>query len=199
MVFYGKIKWILGILMVFILVIATNLIDRHSFVSMRDSVVSIYEDRIVANDLIFEMAYAFHEKEMAMVTNDSTFFIQRNDDINAEIEGFIVRFEQTKLTLEESQIFEKLKRDFGHLKDSEETFVQSHFDEKKALIKDVSRFKESLFTLSKIQLNEGARQANIGKRAINTVELFTQIEIYLLIALAVVIQIIVMYKPKETE
>ncbi|PKP42222.1 MAG: chemotaxis protein, partial [Bacteroidetes bacterium HGW-Bacteroidetes-12] len=43
----------------------------------------------------------------------------------------------------------------------------------------------------------GSRQMSISKRALDTVELFTQIEIYVLVFLAIVIQIIVMYKPKE--
>ena len=61
--FYNKLKWILGILMVFVLIIATNLIDKNNFVRVRDSVVTIYEDRLVANDLIFEMLKSVQEKE----------------------------------------------------------------------------------------------------------------------------------------
>jgi len=53
MAFYNKAKWILGILMVFVLIIATNLIDKNNFLKVRDSVVTIYEDRLVAKDLIF--------------------------------------------------------------------------------------------------------------------------------------------------
>jgi len=38
---------------------------------------------------------------------------------------------------------------------------------------------------------------SITKRALDSVELFTQIEIFILVFLAIVIQIIVMYNPKE--
>lgn len=37
---------------------------------------------------------------------------------------------------------------------------------------------------------------SISKQALDTVELFTQIEIYILVLLAIIIQIIVMYNPK---
>ncbi len=57
--------------------------------------------------------------------------------------------------------------------------------------------KSNLNDLSKIQLSEGSRQMSISKKAIDTVELFTQIEIYVLVFLAIVIQIIVMYNPKN--
>lgn len=73
--FYNKLKWILGILMVFVLIIATNLIDKNNFVRVRDSVVTIYEDRLVANDLIFEMLKSVQEKELAVAISDSTFLI----------------------------------------------------------------------------------------------------------------------------
>ncbi|MGB5942285.1 MAG: hypothetical protein WBG71_05340 [Leeuwenhoekiella sp.] len=57
--------------------------------------------------------------------------------------------------------------------------------------------KTNLDDLAKIQLDEGSRQMSISKRAVDTVELFTQIEIYLLVFLAIVVQIIVMYNPKK--
>jgi len=46
-------------------------------------------------------------------------------------------------------------------------------------------------------MNEGKRQMSISKRAIDSIELFTQLEIYVLIFLGVVVQVIVIYKPKE--
>mgnify|MGYP000386232295 CR=1 FL=1 len=57
--------------------------------------------------------------------------------------------------------------------------------------------KENLKDLSDIQLNEGSRQMSIINRAVDTVELFTQIEIFILVFLAILIQIIVMYNPKK--
>mgnify|MGYP006207280059 CR=1 FL=1 len=66
--FYDKIKWVLGILMVFVLIITTNLLDRNNFVRVKDSVVSIYEDRLIANDLIFEISNSIKQKEIAIVT-----------------------------------------------------------------------------------------------------------------------------------
>ena len=70
---YNKLKWILGILIVFVLIIATNLIDKNNFTRVRDSVVTIYEDRIIASDLIFELQQSIHEKEVAIVLKDSLF------------------------------------------------------------------------------------------------------------------------------
>jgi len=68
--------------MVFVLIIATNLIDRNNFTRVKDSVITIYEDRLVANDLIFEMSNSFQEKEIAVAASDSAFFLERNKQVN---------------------------------------------------------------------------------------------------------------------
>ena len=44
---FDKLKWLLIIGVVFALVLATNLIDRRNFRNINDSVVSIYQDRLV--------------------------------------------------------------------------------------------------------------------------------------------------------
>lgn len=197
MAFYNKIKWILGILMVFVLIVTTNLIDRNNFVRVRDSVVTIYEDRLIANDLIFEISKLVQEKEMAVAMSDSVFFEEQNPNVNKTIQGFISSFEQTKLTPEESQVFSDLKENIQALMDSENDFVSSNFETKTEVLGHISSITGDLGRLSKIQLSEGSRQMSISKRAIDTVELFTQIEIYLLVFLAIIVQIIVMYNPKK--
>lgn len=197
MAFYNKLKWILGILMIFVLIIATNLIDKNNFVRVRDSVVTIYEDRLVANDLIFEMLNSVHQKELAISLSDSIFFNTQNPKVNDTIQSLISRFEQTKLTSEEADVFNDLKRNIQSLLDSESQFKKSGYVDNSRVLNHIESLKTNLNDLSKIQLNEGSRQMSISKRAIDTVELFTQIEIYILVFLAILIQIIVMYKPKE--
>lgn len=197
MTFYNKIKWILGILLVFVLIAITNLIDRNNFVRVRDSVVTIYEDRLVAKELIFEMSKSVNKKEIALVANDSSFFVEKNPMVNTQIESFLSRFEQTKLTPDESKIFEELKSNFKSLFTSETNLTSANLKANTKALRFISNIKDNLDDLSKIQISEGSRQLAISKKAINTVELFTQIEIYFLIFLAIVIQIIVIYNPKE--
>lgn len=197
MAFYNKLKWILGILMVFVIIIATNLIDKDNFVRVRDSVVTIYEDRLIANDLIFEMLKTVHQKELAVSTSDSTFFKTQNSKVNENLQSLVSRFEQTKMTAEESNVFNDLKRNVQSLIDSESQLLNPNYRYNLKVAKHIENLKTNLDNLSKIQLNEGSIQMSISKRALDTVELFTQIEIYVLVFLAIVIQIIVMYKPKE--
>lgn len=197
MAFYNKLKWILGILMIFVLIIATNLIDKDNFVRVRDSVVTIYEDRLIANDLIFEMLKSVHKKELAVSLSDSTFFQNQNSKVNDNLKSLVSRFEQTKLTSEEANVFKDLKGSVQALIDSESQYLNSDYSDNSQIINHIESLKTNLNDLSKIQLNEGSRQMSISKRALDTVELFTQIEIYFLVFLAILVQIIVMYKPKE--
>jgi len=76
--FYNKVKWILGILMIFILIIATNLIDRNNFLRIKDSLDTIYEDRLIVKDLIFKMSKSVQEKELAVARLDTVFFLDKN-------------------------------------------------------------------------------------------------------------------------
>lgn len=197
MTLYNKVKWILGILMIFVLILATNLIDKNNFVRVRDSVVTIYEDRLIANDLIFEMLKAVQQKELAVSLSDSVFFNTQNLKVNEDLQSLVSRFEQTKLTSEEANVFKGLKVNVQSLLSSEVRFVNSDYSDKLQALHHIESIKKNLNDLSKIQLNEGSRQVSISKRALDTVELFTQIEIYILVFLAVLIQIIVMYQPKE--
>jgi len=195
--FYNKLKWVLGILMVFVIIVSTNLIDRNNFIRVKDSVVTIYEDRLVATDLIFEMSEAIHTKELAIALADSIYYIKQNKEANQEIGELISRYELTRLTENESKIFKELKNNFETLKTLEITYVESSFKQKDLLNQHITELKQNLSELSKIQINEGRKQMSISKKAIDTVELFTQIEIYLLVFLAIIIQIIVMYNPKK--
>ncbi|MDO6492408.1 MAG: MCP four helix bundle domain-containing protein [Cellulophaga sp.] len=197
MTFYNKLKWILGILMIFVLIIATNLIDKNNFVRVRDSVVTIYEDRLIANDLIFEMLQLVQEKEIAVAVSDSTFFKDKNLKVNTNLQSLVSRFEQTKLTTQETKVFDSFKNNLKTLIKSESQFLSTSHNNKSKVVAQLKKIKTNLSDLSKIQLNEGSRQMLISKRAVDTVELFTQIEIYFLVLLAIIIQIIVMYNPKE--
>jgi len=197
MSFYNKLKWILGILMIFVLIVTTNLIDKNNFIRVRDSVVTIYEDRLVAKNLIFEMSKIIQEKELAVALSDSNFFETKNPKLNRDLQLMVAKFEDTKLTAEESRIFINYKEDLQALLVTEIQFINSDYLRNSEVNKDIASVKNYLNDLAKIQLTEGGRQLAISKRAVESIELFTQIEIYILVFLAIVIQIIVMYKPKD--
>lgn len=197
MAFFNKLKWVLGIAMVFVLITATNLLDRNNFLRVRDSIVTIYEDRLVAKDIIFDMSKAIQLKRIAVLQEDSVFFRGRNSLINADLANMIERFEQTKLTSAENRVVEKLKNHISELETLEGVNDRSDEADRLIMLAKLDRLDETLDKLSEIQMLEGRRQMKIGKSAVSAVELYTQIELYLLLVLAIVIQVIILYDPSK--
>jgi hypothetical protein len=198
MKFLDKVKWILGISVVFFSIIATNLIDRMSFERVKDSVVAIYEDRLVAKDLVFELSLYVQEKEVANASNDFVFFNKRNKVVNDSIEQLTIKFLRTEMTEREARVFNDLQLNLVKLKGLENSINLEQEVEKGDFKIQLVRIKENLHDLSKIQLVEGKRQVFLSERAMDTVDLFTKLEILVLIILAVLVQIIVIYRPKQS-
>ncbi|MGJ3236868.1 MCP four helix bundle domain-containing protein [Marivirga sp.] len=194
---FDKIKWILGILLVFTLVITTNLVDKSNFSRMNEAVESIYEDRLVVKDLILKISNDIHQKEIAAIKADESFYINQNEQLNNEIDGHLLSYAQTKLTNKEEQFLNDLKKNLSELKNKEKEFVESNYTQDSVLLPLFQIVKRDLQNLAEIQLREGSRQFEKSQRAMDTVNLFTQIEIYIMIFLAIVIQIIIIYTPKK--
>lgn len=190
----NKIKWMAGVSLIFFIVMVTNIIDRNHFNRLSNSVTTIYEDRIVASDLILEMSRIIHKKHIAVVSNNTS------PPENAEAPSYqalnllVERYDQTKLSHDEQSIFTELQEELKTLERKEKAMEDSSYGE---LLQSIKKIDQHLEALSKIQLQEGRKQVFISDRAIASVNLFTQIEIIFLVIMAVLVQVIILYKPKE--
>jgi hypothetical protein len=196
MTVFSKVKFILGILLVFFLIVATNLVDRDNFQRVRDSVVTIYEDRLVAKDIIYELSRLMHQKELAALRSDEAFFASKNQAIDTEIDELIAQFEATRLTSEEETTFDNFEANLRRLRQVEGT---ASSEDNEAYRSRLTAIQQDLHSLSKIQLREGRNQLYLSTKAVDTIELFTSMEIYLLIILAIVVQVIIIYQPSKKE
>jgi hypothetical protein len=194
---FHKLKWITGILLIFIIVLTTNLVDRSNFQKLKQSVTSIYEDRIVANDLIFELSLLVQEKEIAVAREDSVFFRRDNGQVNQDIQGLLQRYRQTRLTRQEKTIFRALQEQLETINQEENEYIASGYTRIEGLLKAINATVHTLSNLSKVQLNEGKRQMEISKNTMKTIDLFTRIEIIFLVISAIMVQIIILYKPAK--
>jgi len=198
MTIFSKVKWIASILLVFFIVLITNLIDRGNFKRLRNSVTAIYEDRIVASDILFELSILLQKKEIAVISSDRLYFQKENGKANQDIEGLIEKYGQTKLTKNEREMYQHLKEELSDLKSLEMNYNSSDAKAKASLLKSIDKIDRYLHDLSKIQLGEARRQMFISDDAMDVINLFTQAEIVFLIIMAILVQIIVLYKPKES-
>ncbi|TXB60555.1 MCP four helix bundle domain-containing protein [Phaeodactylibacter luteus] len=192
-----KVKWITGILLVFIIVLTTNLIDKDNFNRLRYAVETIYEDRIVASDLIFEMSVLVQEKELAVATADAAYFEQGNRKANQGLQGLVGRYEQTRLTNKERDIFNDLKEELTALEAMEAQYLSSGGENRAELLEEINAIDRSLYLLSKVQLDEGRRQLSVSNETMKAIDLFTQGEIIFLVLMAILVQGIILYKPRD--
>ncbi|MGY5353934.1 MCP four helix bundle domain-containing protein [Wenyingzhuangia sp. IMCC45467] len=191
---FNKVKKVLSVLLIFFIVLSTNLVDKDNFNSLKQSVTTIYEDRIVVCDLIFETSLLIQDKEIAIVSADTLFFKNKNAKVNREIDSYIKKYEQTKLTDKERNIFDDLKTELERLYKLENN---SKTPSSKKVLSSIHLIKEKLQHLSKIQLDEGKLQMHMSNKAMKTINLFTQIEIIFLIIIAILVQVIILYNPKK--
>lgn len=134
------------------------------------------------------------KKEVAIVSADKTFPENENTKLNQEVNKFIERYNQTKMTEKEKSVFNQLKDELAILIRIEQKDENSRRE--KALT-SIEKINQHVYDLSKIQLQESRQQVYISNKAMNSIDLFTQFEIIFLIAMAILIQIIIFYKPKE--
>lgn len=197
MTIFSKIKWVASILLVFFIVLVTNLIDRGNFNRLRNSVTTIYEDRMVASDALFEMAALNHKKEVAIISSDLHYFQIESEKANHDMDGLIERYEQTKLNKSEREIYRYLKEELSKLKLEEKNYSSSDAKGKASLLKSIGKIDQYIYDLSKIQLREARQQMFISDKAIDSINLFSQAETVFLIMMAILVQVIILYKPKD--
>lgn len=192
-----KVKWFLAVLGVFLVILATNLIDKENFLRVEESVESIYYERLLAKELLLDVSIKFHEKELAYALKDSNYLQIKNDLINAEIEELLLMFERTKATKQEKFILEELQESHSEL-----IALESELKINEVLYSDQCRkvFTEIhtyIVELSAEQIKEGKNKQVNARKAVDTMKLFSTIEIYMLIFLALILQVIILYSPKD--
>lgn len=200
----NKFKWTGGIIIVFLLIISTNLIDKDQFLRIENSVNTIYEDRLVAKDIIFETSLIINKKELALVSTDTLFFNTKNKYLNTSLDSNISVFQNTKLTEEEEAVFTSLNSAIKELKQNEKKYLKRNnyskdLEEYQNYESSIEKVKIVLYKLSKIQMDEGKKQQLLASKSVSLIALFTRIEIIILIILAIIVQVIIIYSPKKVK
>lgn len=194
---FKKIQLLFGVLFVFVLILATNLIDQRNFEEMQESIETIYEDRLVAQDLIYDISIHIQNKDMANALQNYDLYLSRNERVNESIYDLLDTYQATKLTKNESDILHDLKREVQLLTRQEATIHDSSQHTHQLIEQRLSNIKSKLLALEQIQLEEGKRALGKSEKALYNSELFANMEIAGLIILAIIFQIIILTGPKK--
>lgn len=197
----SKVKWLFALAAAFAMIFATSRSKLHYSERVQSSIDSIYQDRLLVKGLIFDLASALHEKEIAYITSDSDFFLSRNAAVNQGMEESIERFEQTTLTKAEEAGLSRLKADVHSLQALESDLELSLKSEVASSREDaiaglVTDLKAELRELSNIQLEEGRRQRSLGDKAVSRMGLMSNMETAML-ALIALMGVVVIFLPRS--
>lgn len=195
-----KIERIVALVLVLILVIATNVMDNTNFKIVEDSAKSIYEDRLVAYDLTYKMHTEVANRRLALAQNNISNFKSATERFDGSIEQLISQYAKTKLTQGESDRFDILKTQFTNLKKVEEEYMNFANNEQARtqyanVVKQTSEIFESLSTLASIQLDEGKRQLKRTKQAVSSSNMLSTIEIVSMAIIGLLIVFLIIKDP----
>ena len=192
----SKITCIIVFLTSLLLIFSMGRVNVRYFSEVKKSVEDIYKDRLVVNGMIIELQQLLHQKELAIVSEDSLFWERTNSSINLQLEELIREFRETYLTSLESETLDRFSSGIKKLKDLEGKvfFENKKMNDfiKKSLLENLSSLKIDLKTLSSIQLAEGKRKLYISDKAVEEMKLHQTIENYAILVIGILIIITIL-------
>lgn len=192
-----KIRSAFAIITVFILVISTNQLDKKYYKSIKRTMKSIFEDRLVAKGYLYDLNTLFYKKHIEAIENKD---YQPSKFKNEKINELIKQFGETKLTSQEESRFNGFKKRWESLMEFEErTFNVEEVNED--LINEycerIVEIEDNLNELANIQLGEGESMIKSAQLFTEKNEFLGQIELIFIIALGLAIQFLIFYKFKS--
>ena len=140
------------------------------------------------------MATAINQKEVAFLTQDTATIRANNKELTDALKNDLLELNRTNVTGKEEECLERLTTKLESMFEVEDNLLQDQFtslDDYKTII---ARVNSEMDILAHIQMKEGKKQYISSQRNMGTIELFTQLEIYFLILLAMIALIIIFRK-----
>jgi hypothetical protein len=192
-----KFERIVALILLLIIVIATNVMDNTSFKIVKESIGNIYEDRLVAYDLTYKIHNEVEERRMMLLKDDVASFRATNSQSISTLDSLTKAYGTTELTTAESENFAILKGQLADLIEIEKTYATEEGKELKAKIEEKSaEIVKSLNALAAIQVSEGKRQVMNSERAIRSSDVLSKVEIISMIVITIIIVFLIIYEPK---
>ncbi len=181
----------------FLLVLASNRLNRRNFSTVEHTVNSVFEDRVVAQDYIYRLNNLFHQKEMSLeVSERKDSQLTANDNIGLLLENFAA----TKLTQDESVHFMLLKENYSELQKLEKVFFVNQELKAAEPIKEMEvllkKINDNLNRLSEVQLSESLQLTLLSQKSLKMNQLLSMLEVVFLIIIGILFLLIIFHKEK---
>ncbi|MHA7102582.1 MCP four helix bundle domain-containing protein [Roseivirga pacifica] len=172
------------------LVLINNLSERRNFQQLEDSIASIYQDRLLVESYIFKLYDNLQRHEELLDTQASAQTIKEIKTLAAERNALIALYEETYITEEEAKHFDALKKSLSEIEILDEnTLANNKFSTQSA--QPTKSAITHLSALSQIQTTEGASLMDRSERIIGGSISNSQLEMVLVICLAIIVQALV--------
>lgn len=178
----------------FLLVLGSNLLDRKYFSTIQDSVKSIYDDRIVVQDHIYQLQDMAHEMEVTFLKGEQV----QGTESSEKIKSLLLDFSETKLTRDEARLLERLDRQFSDLTSSGTGFVSTdgqQLNEAKVL-SQLAQIKQTLDGLEEIQLEQSDMLTQLSEKTLGINRMLSNLEVVFLVIIGISILMLVFYPVK---
>jgi hypothetical protein len=146
---------------------------------------------------MFELINKIHEKEVAHLKKNSNYFNQKSNGVNTKILALLDECTHNNSSREERKLLSAIEDESTELflieKDTLLLYSNTEYLQK------INGVKQNIGRLAKVQVEKGKSQKLNSREALASSNLFSQIEIYILIAIAIVVQIIVIYPSKSID
>lgn len=183
----------LALFVVFLLVFATNRLDKRHFNTVQDSLTTVYNDRVVAQDYVYKMSNVMSKKHLKIL-DASLSYSQSN--LNEEFIDLMDKFSTTKFTSKESLTFEDLNKNFNALMQLESK--STALIDKDRQVQFIDAIKTDLNNLSLIQVSESKYKVGLAQRSLDTKDLMSTLEIVFLVIIGFTVQFALFYRVKKS-
>ncbi len=135
-------------------------VNKNHFSELQETITSIYEDRLVAKDYIFQLSKKIYRRKT--MTQFEGVFLEQSIQMNDSIQQLIKSYEKTELTKFEELLLATLKGNIRMSEQYENKFLLNPAPPQREIIVDelVKKYDSvlaDLMRLSKTQLSEGKK------------------------------------------
>lgn len=182
----------------FLLVLGSNRLDQRHFSTLQTTVNSVYNDRVVVQDYIYQLTSIFYNKELKLVENNSPDISQ-----NEKVGQLLIDFGNTELTNDERNHLNKLNGQFEKLGDLENRIINpsTNIDADLGSIarKTLNEIQLSLDALANIQLSESSQLTQLSQKSLGMNIMLSKLEVAFMIVIGIVMMALIFYPNKRMQ
>ena len=183
-----RLKFVMVLGVSFLLILIANLIDNTYLSNVRHNVNSVYNDRVVAQDYIYQLNNLFHQKQLSR--GESRIDLNKSHQ-NDSIDRLLNDFSKTELTRSEASFFFDLKKNYLELISLENVLSSESkgptLDIRQAMGRELKEIRKNLDDLEGVQFKEGAQMTQSSNQSLVMNAFLSKLELAFLIVNGVVI------------